>query len=91
MTSYLSNAYIAWGMEKSILASMAMAACTNVALNLAFIPRFGAKAAAANTLLSYVVFLLALACAARRVKELGRTADSTVLLPSRVPAIADSL
>jgi hypothetical protein len=43
LTSYLSNAYIAWGMEKNILLCTAIGAASNIALNLAFIPRYGAR------------------------------------------------
>src|SRR6202166_4504964 len=56
MTSYLSNAYIAWGMEKKILVCTGIGAASNILLNLAFIPRYGARGAAINTLISYAVF-----------------------------------
>ncbi len=65
LTSYLSNAYIAWGMEKKILLCTAVAAGSNVVLNLIWIPSYGAAAAAVNTLISYVIFLIALALAGR--------------------------
>ena len=38
LTSYLSNAYIAWGMEKKILVCTVVAAGSNVVLNLIWIP-----------------------------------------------------
>src|ERR1035438_1900035 len=47
LTSYLSNAYIAWGMEKKILICTGVAAGSNVVLNLIWIPAYGATAAAA--------------------------------------------
>jgi len=66
ITSYLSNAYIAWGLERTVLFCTSSAAVTNVLLNWVFIPRFGAIAAAINTLLSYGVFLALLASVRRR-------------------------
>src|SRR6185437_4632034 len=60
ITSYLSNAYIAWGMEKKVLSCTAIAAVSNVVLNLVGIPKYGATAAAANTLISYAIFLATL-------------------------------
>lgn len=71
ITSYLSNAYIAWGMEKKILLCTALGAASNIALNLAFIPRYGARGAAINTLLSYAIFLAALGIAGRTARELS--------------------
>jgi O-antigen/teichoic acid export membrane protein len=70
LTSYLSNAYIAWSMEKKVLVCTAIAAGSNVILNLIWIPTHGATAAAVNTLISYVIFLAALAFAGRYAKEL---------------------
>ena len=67
LTSYLSNAYIAWGMEKKILVCTMVAAETEVVLNVVGIPRYGALAAAVNTLISYGVFLACLAWAGRGV------------------------
>ena len=67
LTSYLSNAYIAWSMEAKRLLCTAVAAGSNVVLNLATIPRYGAWAAAVNTLISYGVFLACLAWAGRSV------------------------
>ena len=71
LTSYLSNAYIAWGMEKSILACTAVAAGSNIVMNLIWIPRYGAAAAAVNTLLSYIIFLASLAFVGHSAKELS--------------------
>ena len=67
LTSYLSNAYIAWGMERNVLVCTAVAAGSNTVLNLIWIPRYGALAAAVNTLISYAVFLATLALAGRSV------------------------
>ena len=69
LTSYLSNAYIAWGMEKTVLWCTAIAAGGNILLNLYGIPRYGATAAAINTLISYLVFLACLALGARGVNQ----------------------
>src|SRR5271157_13451 len=71
MTSYLSNAYIAWGMEKKILVCTGIGAASNIVLNLAFIPSYGARGAAINTLLSYAIFLAALGFVGRTAKELA--------------------
>jgi len=73
LTSYLSNAYIAWGMERKILLCTAIAAGSNIVLNLIWIPAYGATAAAVNTLISYVIFLASLALAGRYAKELARS------------------
>ena len=75
LTSYLSNAYIAWGMEKKILLCTTIAAGSNVVLNLIWIPTYGATAAALNTLVSYVIFLISLALAGRSARELARGAQ----------------
>ncbi len=75
LTSYLSNAYIAWNMEKNVLACTLVAAGANVVLNLIWIPRHGATAAAVNTLVSYGIFLAALAFAGRYAKELAGEPD----------------
>ncbi len=72
LTSYLSNAYIAWSMEKKVLLCTAVAAGSNVILNLIGIPRYGATAAAVNTLVSYVVFLVSLAFAGWYSTEIAR-------------------
>jgi O-antigen/teichoic acid export membrane protein len=75
LTSYLSNAYIAWGMEKKVLLCTAVAAGSNILLNLVWIPRYGARAAAVNTLISYVIFLGCLVIAGRYGKELSVPLD----------------
>jgi O-antigen/teichoic acid export membrane protein len=75
LTSYLSNAYIAWGMENKILFCTIVAAGSNIILNLIWIPVYGATAAAVNTLVSYVIFLASLAVAGRFAKELTPAAD----------------
>ncbi len=75
LTSYLSNAYIAWGMEKKILLCTVIAAGSNVVLNLIWIPAYGATAAAVNTLICYVIFLTGLALAGRFAKELTSEAE----------------
>jgi len=71
LTSYLSNAYIAWSMEKKVLICTAVGAGSNVILNLIWIPAYGATAAAVNTLFSYLIFLISLALAGRFAKELA--------------------
>jgi O-antigen/teichoic acid export membrane protein len=71
LTSYLSNAYIAWGMEKKILLCTGVAAGSNIILNLIWIPVYGATAAAINTLISYAIFLVSLVLAGRYAKELS--------------------
>src|SRR5208337_4595053 len=71
LTSYLSNAYIAWGMEKRVLLCTAVAAACNVLLNLIWIPVYGATAAAVNTVISYIIFLASLALVGRSAKELA--------------------
>ena len=76
LTSYLSNAYIAWGMERRVLVCTAVAAGSNVLLNLVGMPRYGAAAAAVNTLISYLVFLACLAWVGRTDAALGRTAQA---------------
>lgn len=66
LVSYLSVAYFAWGMERKVLLSAAVAAAVNIAFNLATIPRYGAMAAAVNTLVSYVVYFCALVWTGRQ-------------------------
>jgi O-antigen/teichoic acid export membrane protein len=75
MTSYLSNAFLAWGMESKVLLSTGIGALANIGLNLVFIPRLGARGAAINTLISYVLLLTALSLAVRRAKEIGGRND----------------
>ncbi len=71
LTAYLLNAYIAWGMEKKTLQCTAVAAVSNIVLNLIWIPVYGATAAAVNTLISYLVLLISLTVAGRFAKELA--------------------
>jgi len=71
LTSYLNNAYLAWGMEKKLLLCTMISAASNVMLNLIWIPAYGATAAAVNTLISYVIFLASLALAGRSARELN--------------------
>lgn len=78
MSSYLSNAFIAWGMEKQILLCSGIGAGSNIALNLAFIPSQGARGAAVNTLLSYAIFLTALCLVGRTAKELGPRSETAM-------------
>jgi O-antigen/teichoic acid export membrane protein len=75
LTSYLGTAYVAWGMERKILVCTAIAAATNILLNLVFIPSYGATAAAANTVISYVIFLTAMLIAGRYASELSPHAE----------------
>lgn len=72
LTTYLTAAYAAWGMEKKILLCTGVAAGINIVLNLIWIPQYGATAAAVNTLVSYVIFLASLALAGRSIKTPGR-------------------
>jgi O-antigen/teichoic acid export membrane protein len=71
MTSYLSNAFIAWGMERKILFCTGIGAASNIVLNLAFIPSLGARGAAVNTLFSYAIFLTTLCFVGRTAKEIA--------------------
>ena len=90
MTSYLSNAFIAWGMEKKILLCTGIGATSNILLNLAFIPRLGARGAALNTLISYAIFLTALCIVGRGAKRLAtRTQTQTDVIPAQksVPVV----
>jgi O-antigen/teichoic acid export membrane protein len=74
MTSYLSNAFLAWGMEKKILLCTGIGAASNIVLNLALIPTYGARGTAVNTLVSYAIFLAALSLVGRTARELPRPA-----------------
>ncbi len=76
MTSYLSNAFIAWGMEKRVLLCTMIGAGSNIVLNLFFIPSYGARGAAVNTLLSYAIFLAALGWVGKMAKELAPAAEA---------------
>jgi O-antigen/teichoic acid export membrane protein len=71
MTSYLSNAFIAWGMTKKILSCTGIGAVSNIVLNLLLIPAQGARGAALSTVVSYAIFLLALGWAAGTARELA--------------------
>jgi O-antigen/teichoic acid export membrane protein len=85
LTSYLSNAYIAWGMEKKILLCTIVAAGSNIVLNVFWIPMYGAKAAAVNTVISYAIFLTSLVLAGWSAKELaGKAQPGTVAQESNV-------
>ncbi len=75
LTSYLGNAYIAWGMERKILLCTVIGAGSNIVLNFFLIPVYGAAAAAADTLVSYVIFLISLAVVGRFAKELARDTE----------------
>jgi O-antigen/teichoic acid export membrane protein len=82
LTSYLNNAYLAWGMEKKLLLCTIIAAGSNVILNLIWIPIYGAAAAAANTLVSYVLYLVSLGFVARYAKELASSRQQPVVAPA---------
>jgi len=71
LTSYLANAFIAWGMERRFLLCSGIGAASNMLLNLAFIPTYGARGAALNTLVSYAVLLTTLCVAGGTAKELS--------------------
>lgn len=71
LTSYLNTAFIAWGMESKVLSCMAIAALSNVVLNLIWIPKHGAMAAAVNTLLCYAILLACLMIGWYSTKELA--------------------
>ena len=72
LVSYLSNALVAWSMERKVLVCALTAAATNIMLNTATVPHYGALAAAVNTVISYLVYLAAVAAAARRVGAIPR-------------------
>ena len=65
ITSYMSTACIAWGMQKKMMFCVAIAATTDIVCNWFMIPHYGAKAAAYNTLIAYIVFLISLALLSR--------------------------
>jgi PST family polysaccharide transporter len=85
LTSYLSNAFIAWGMEKRVLVCTVIAAAGNIALNRWLIPGFGARAAAANTVISYIILLVSLWLAGRTAEELGLRRESRLALSRSRP------
>ena len=74
LVSFLSSAYIAWSMERNVLVCALVAVASNVVLNWIGIPRYGAMAAAVNTVISYLVYLVALAWVGRTVRKLAHTA-----------------
>ena len=78
MTSYLNNAYIAWGMERKLLNCILIAAGTNVVLNLIFLPKYGAMAAAVNTLIAYLVYLAGLV-SIRHAARLGASTPAVLI------------
>lgn len=84
VTSYLSNAFIAWGMERKMLFSTGIGALSNIVLNLVFIPSFGAWGAAMNTLIAYAIFLITLYCTGRTAREIVRQS------PPEIDAVACS-
>jgi peptidoglycan biosynthesis protein MviN/MurJ (putative lipid II flippase) len=65
-------------MEHKVLTCTAIGALANVGLNLVFIPRLGARAAAVNTLISYAVLLGGLWFAARHAKEIGAASSPDI-------------
>ena len=70
LVTYLNSAYIAWSMERKVLVCAVVAAVGNMALNWYGIPRYGAMAAAVNTVISYAIYLTSLAIAGSTAKEL---------------------
>ena len=72
LVSYLTSAYIAWSMERKVLVCVLVAAASNVVLNWIGIPRYGALAAAVNTVISYAIYLACLAIAGSTAKEIPR-------------------
>jgi O-antigen/teichoic acid export membrane protein len=69
LTSYLNNAYIAWGMERKMLPCILVGAGTNIILNAVFLRRYGATAAAINTIISYLVYFVGLIFVRRALKR----------------------
>src|SRR5271166_3323718 len=74
LVTYLNSAYIAWSMERKVLVCAVVAAASNVVLNWIGIPRYGAMAAAVNTVLSYFVYFLALVWAGKSI--IGRVPEA---------------
>ena len=60
VTSYLNNAYIAWGLERQLLRCIGVAAGANIFLNIVLLPKYGAMAAAVNTIVAYLIYLAGL-------------------------------
>ena len=83
LTSYLNNAYIAWGMERKLLNCILLGAGTNIVLNLLLLPKYGATAAAANTIVAYIVYLAGLLALRREVQRDNRRSYAAM------PAVAD--
>jgi len=82
VTSYLNNAYIAWGMERKLLRCIVVAAGTNIILNIIFLPKYGAMAAAVNTIIAYFVYLAGLNLV-RRAMQLEMRGRTTLLQESK--------
>jgi len=70
LVSYLNSAYIAWSMERKVLVCVVVAAASNIVLNWFGIPRYGAMAAAVNTVISYAIYLAGLVIAGNKAREL---------------------
>ncbi|HWS97036.1 MAG TPA: polysaccharide biosynthesis C-terminal domain-containing protein [Candidatus Methylomirabilis sp.] len=70
LVSYLNSAYIAWSMERKVLVCVVVAAASNIVLNWFGIPRYGAMAAAVNTVISYAIYLAGLVIAGNKAKNL---------------------
>jgi O-antigen/teichoic acid export membrane protein len=79
LTSYLNNAYIAWGMERKLLNCILVGAGTNVVLNLLLLPKYGAAAAAVNTIIAYLVYLAGLLILRRGVERDNQRKSTAVL------------
>ncbi len=56
-------------MERKTLICAVVAAASNVVLNWIGIPRYGAMAAAVNTVISYVIYLVGLVIGGRAVRD----------------------
>jgi O-antigen/teichoic acid export membrane protein len=72
LVTYLNSAYIAWSMERKVLVCAVVAATSNVVFNWIGIPRYGAMAAAVNTVISYAIYMVCLVVAGHTAKELPR-------------------
>jgi len=82
LTSYLSSAFIAWGMGKEILIANAIGALSNMVLNIVFIPSLGARGAALNTLFSYALFLTTLGMVGTRARQRASCEDQAGCFPA---------
>jgi O-antigen/teichoic acid export membrane protein len=78
VTSYLNNAYIAWGMERKLLKCILVGAGTNIALNMLLLRRYGAIAAAINTIIAYIVYLAGLLLMRRNMHDNTRNRSAAV-------------